>query len=224
MYEKILQKLKTQRGTNSQVSDKTLEIKAKTLESVIIDEDVLAKIDFTAEIESMQGNIGHVAKQVKEDTEKKAKVEKTPEQIENERVAAEKLANENKDKGISPELAALIKQNEEIMKTLSGIQGEKITTTRSESLNAVLKDAPPYYKDQILSSFKNMNFATDEDFNNYTELTKTNFTQFQQQAKESGLNTYSPTSDPKKPVDDGRTPELSMAQDILDAAEKNNKK
>ena len=218
METKILEKLKSQRGQNSQVSDKTLEIMAKRFSKYIDTDEKLEAEDFKEDIENVQGNIGHIAKQVKEDTEKKIKVEKTPEQLAAEKAAEELKAKENEKKGISPELAALMKQNEEIMKTLSGIQGEKITKTRVQSLNEALKDAPSYYKNQVLSGFENMSFKSDEDFNSYAELTKSNFTQFQQDAKEDGLNKYSPKGDPKKDNEDAElSPVFKAAMEAHDS-------
>ena len=45
MYEKILQKLKEQRGDTSNVSDRTLQDLAKTLEGFITTDDLLETMD-----------------------------------------------------------------------------------------------------------------------------------------------------------------------------------
>lgn len=222
MYEKILQKLKTQRGENSQVSDKTLEKMATRFSKYIDTEEKLNEEDFTEDIENVQGNIGHVAKKVKEDAEKEFKtVEKTPEQIEAERLAKEK---ENKEKGISPELAALMDQNKKIMETLSNMQGEKITTTRTQKMSELLKDAPEYYSKQILETFKNTTFSDEEAFSSYLGASKTNLEAFNQQLKEGALNTQSPSVNISKPNEDGQTQVLADAAKTVEKANKEKEK
>jgi len=212
MYEKILEKLKLQRGQNLQVSDKTLEKMAKRFSKYIDTEEKLKEEDFTEDIENLQGNIGHIAKQVKEDTEKNfKKVEKTPAEIETERLAKIEKEKEDEKKGISPEVSALMEQNKQIMETLSSMNGEKIATTRSEKLGVILKDAMPEYKNQILSGFKHMNFENDEAFNSYFESTKTNFAAFEQKDKEQGLNTAIPNPDVKQPEKEELNPTFAKA-------------
>jgi len=210
MYEKILQKLKEQRGQNSQVSDKTLESMAKTWGNVIKDDETLGNIDFTEQISSLQGNIGHIAKQVKEDTEK---IFKKPESAQ----PAPK-PNEPKPEDMPEWAKALLDQNKQNAELLAKMQGEKITTDRIDEINTILKDAPKVYKDQVLlSRFDNMN---DDDFLSFKETTKTNFEGFQQMAKEQGLSFATPTPNVNKPKDDGRTPELANAAKIIADAKK----
>lgn len=228
MEAKILEKLKRQRGKNLQVTDLTLIAKAKTLASIITDDEILAKIDFISEIESMQGNIGHVAKTVKEETEKLLKVEKTPEQIaadllaEKTRKEAEEKAN--KEKGISPELAAVMEQNKEIMETLKVMSGEKITKTRSELLNNVLADAPEALKAQTLANFKQMNFADDAAFETFKEATKTNVDSMVQFGKEQGVNFGAPKPEVRKPEADNLNPVMKAAFDAQDVIRKSEAK
>jgi len=212
MYEKILQKLKEQRGQNSQVSDKTLESMAKTWGNVIKDDETLGNIDFTEQISSLQGNIGHIAKQVKEDTEK---IFKKPESAQ----PAPK-PNEPKPEDMPEWAKALLDQNKQNAELLAKMQGEKITTTRSQQLETILKDAPNAYKEQVLNSFQKMQFSDDNDFNSYVDTTKTNFEGFQQMAKEQGLSFSTPTPNVHKPKDDGRTPELASASKIIADAKK----
>lgn len=223
MQEKILAKLKEQRGQNSQVSDKTLEAMAKTWSNVIKDDETLNGIDFTDQISSFQGNIGHIAKQVKEDTEKAYKqVVKTPEQIPSEEAEKKRIEEDNKSKGISPELAALMEQNKQIMETLSRIQGEKITTTRSQKLESILKDAPKAYKDQVIGSFSKMNFDDDSDFEGFINTTKTNFEGFQQMAKEQGISFVTPTAVTKKQEGEQLNPVFKAALEAKAEADKAN--
>ena len=224
MYEKILQKLKTQRGQNLQVSDKTLEAKAKSLEVLITDDDILAKADFTSEIESMQGNIGHVAKQVKEDTEKTLKkVDKTPAEIEAERLAKETKEKEDKEKGISPEVSSLIEQNKKILETLASMQGEKITTSRADILNQKLKDTPLIFKDATLNGFNRMKFNSDEEFSEYISEIEILAKNAIQVGKESNLNTSTPDITVKKPEDTKLNPVFGKAVEAFDNQESKKK-
>lgn len=220
MQEKILAKLKEQRGENSQVSDKTLESMAKTWANVVKDDETLGNIDFTEQISSLQGNIGHIAKQVKDDAEKNYQGFKSPEQLKKEAEEAERLKNKGGGKEISPEVQALIDQNKQIMETLGAMKSEKITTSRTGELETILKDAPKAYKDQILLSFDKMQFESDEDFGSFKETTKTNFSNFQQMAKEQGVVFNSPALNVQKPIDNGQTPELAKASQMVSESKK----
>lgn len=199
MYEKILQKLKSQRGSNNQVTNKTLEAKAKTLESLITTDEILATVDFTDEIASMQGNIGHIASEaVKNAGTEAEKLQAKKAQEEADKLAAEKLASATPGAEEIPEWAKLIiEQSKKTAETLSALQGEKITTTRSEKLNEILKEAPKAFKDQVVSNFNQMQFADDDAFNAFTETTKTNFDGFKQLASEQGLSFSTPSLDVK---------------------------
>lgn len=206
MYDEILEKLKEQRGENSQVSDITLGKMAKRFSKYITTAEDLEKEDFTEDIENVQGNIGHIAKQVKEDTEKNLKVNKPKDLVIKQE---EKKENES----MSPEVAALLKQNEQILKELSGIKGEKITETRVDSLNQLLENAPDYYKSQVISGFQNMKFETNEDFDAFKDVTKGNFDKFVQSAKEDGLNKYMPESKAQKQEGEDLNPTFKKALD-----------
>lgn len=198
MYEKILQKLKSQRGSNNQVTDKTLEAKAKTLESLITTDEILATVDFTDEIASMQGNIGHIASEaVKNAGTEAEKLQAKKAQEEADKLAAEKLALTHKGEEAPEWAKAIIEQNKKNAETLAALQGEKITTTRSEKLNEILKEAPKAFKDQVISNFNQMQFADDDAFNAFTETTKTNFDGFKQLASEQGLSFSTPSLDVK---------------------------
>ena len=181
----------------------------------------MKKIDITEQNKILKGNISHIAKQVKEDTEKNLKsVAKTPEQIEAEILTKEQKEKENKEKGISPELAALMEQNKQIMETLSNIQGEKITKTRAEKIDEILKDSHPDYKKQVLSGFNRMKFENDDDFDSYLNETKTNFESFKQFAKEQGLNTFSPKPEIKKEDKEELNPVFAKAMKAHDEQQK----
>lgn len=222
MFEKIKLQLLSNKGTNS-VSTRTLEEQAQLLSSVITTDEQLTVFDFKKYVETLGGNISHdVAEQArlaKEELEKKYKGIKTPEQIAAEK-AAEEAAKKAKDeadkaKGISPEMAALMEQQKQMMDMISKMQGEKITTTRSQELNELLKDAPKAYKDSVLAGFSKAQFADDDDFNAFKETQKVNYEGFQQMAKESGITFPTSSAAVKKPVDDGRDSTLASASKLI---------
>lgn len=214
MFEKILQKLKTQRGTTSNVSDRSLEDLARSLESIITTDEILAVADLSKAITSIDGNINHYTAEQIKGLEKKSET-KPPEQIakelEDQRLAKEAKEKENKEKGISPEMAQLMENQKNMMEMMAKMQGEKITNTRSDVLNSILKDAPDFYKNQIITGFNQMTFKDDEAFQAFTESTKTNFEAFQQSAKEQGLNITTPKADVQKPEVDEVNPVMKAA-------------
>ena len=101
---------------------------------------------------------------------------------------------------------------------------EKITTTRSQELNELLKDAPKAYRDSVFAGFQKAQFADDDDFNAFKETQKVNYEGFQQMAKESGITFPTSSAAVRKPVDDGRDSTLaSAAKLIADAKAKETK-
>ena len=78
MYEKILQKLKTQRGTTSNVSDRSLEDMAKSYELIIKDDEALNALDFTKIIQSLDGNISKIAADAAKKAKDEAEAQKKP--------------------------------------------------------------------------------------------------------------------------------------------------
>ena len=205
MYEKILQKLKSQRGSNNQVSDKTLEVKAKTLETLITTDEILETIDFTSEIESMQGNIGHIASEA----------------VKNIKPAEEKKEEKKEVKETTdPVIAQLLEQNKLIMEQLQGINIEKATQQRQTLLLEKIKDTPLIFKQATEKAFKRMSFATDEDFNEFLTETEASAKEAIQTGLESGLKFSTPPRDVNKPDPDGVTPEMQKAiKDITDKKE-----
>lgn len=183
MREKILSKLKDQRGKNLQITDKTLEAKADVLSSIITDDEMLAKVDFTSELESMQGNIGYIAKGAVEDF--KSKLPEPPKQQD---LKPQDPKPNTDTKSDMPEWAkAMIDELKETKNELANIKGEKITSSRSEKLTSILKDAPESYKKQVLKSFSKMNFENDEDFAEYVTETENNLKEHNQMLVEQGL-------------------------------------
>jgi len=217
MYEKILEKLKKQREESSNVTDRSLEDLARSLETVITTDDILTVADLTNAIKSIDGNINHyTATQVKaietknqEDAVKKAQ-EEAAKKAEDERLA--KLKTDPKNVDIAAIIAESIKSAvEPLTNQISELKGDKIATSRSEKVNKLLKDAPDYYKNQITEGFKNLSFENDDTFNTYLGSTKTNLETFQQKAKEQGLNTAIPNPDVKQPEKEELNPTFAKA-------------
>ncbi|MDP3561721.1 MAG: hypothetical protein Q8R83_06060 [Legionellaceae bacterium] len=56
---------------------------------------------------------------------------------------------------------------------IAKLQGDKVTTSRREALEAKLKDAPESFRNAELRRFARMKFETDEEFNEYLTETET---------------------------------------------------
>lgn len=225
MYEKILQKLKDQRGSNNQVTDKTLEVKAKTLEKIITSEEILATVDFTDEITSMQGNIGFIAsdavKNAATEAEKKAAEAQTEAQ---KKEAAKKAAEEAEKKGDKPDMAKLISDAlNPIVEEINGLKKQKALQTRQELLNEKIKDTPLIFKNTTLSNFKRMNFETDDEFNEYISETEQSAKEAIQIGNESGLKFATPSKEVHKPDPDAVSPEMEKAIDEITTKKEENK-
>lgn len=234
MYEKILQKLKEQRGQTSSISDRSLEDLAKSLTLIISTEEILGKTDFTGAIRSLEGNISHyTAEQVrkaKEDAEKADKVKKDAELAE----AAKKKKEEEDAKKVGdvPEYVkvlmeqtkAIMEQNKLFGAELSALKTDKVVSSRAERLKKSLEGIPPYVANPILSAFNKTTFNSDEDFDGYLKEVEKNKGEFEQAAKEQGLNTYSPATPPKKSEETGESPLIADARKmVLEQKEKENK-
>lgn len=242
MYEKILLKLKEQRGTTSNVTDRSLEDLAKSLVSIITTDDILALTDLSAAIASIDGNINHYTSEAV----KKAKAEEEKEKAKKVEEAAAKKAEEAKRKKAAgskneeiPEYAQalmdqnklILEQNQTFADNLNALKQEKETSKRGEQLSKVLNGLPEYLVNPIKESFKTASFKDEEAFSTYLQQVEKSGKTFEQQAKEQGLNTDTPTIVVKKPVDNGETKELSAAREMVnkhkkekeDATNSNNK-
>lgn len=222
MYEKILEKLKAQRGTTSNVSDRSLEDLAKSLETIVTTDEILEVADLTNAIKSIDGNINYyTAEQVKA-IEKKSQ-EEAAKKVKEEIEAKAKKAGEEmkKNEDVPQYVKDLLEQNKTITETLAGLKGEKIAKTREEKMSEILKEAPGYYKDQVIESFKNTSFENDDSFTAYLEKSKTNFDSFKQQAKEQGLNTFAPKTETKKEEKEQLNPVFEQAMKAHDEMNKN---
>ena len=206
MLEKILTKLKLQRGQTSNVSDRTLADLAKSLETIITTDALLEAMDLTASIESFNGNINHyTADAFKKDAEAKEAKKIAEQKALDEKKAADLLAaaTNQQAQGTTTSdpnaelIKTLLEQNKQIMSTLTGLQGEKVTSTRVTQLDAALKGLPDYIAKPIKSTFKD-NFENDEAFSAYLTTVSDSRKQFEQAANEQGLNTSTPP--PAKPA------------------------
>jgi len=223
MYEKILQKLKTQRGENSSVTDKSLEDLARTLEKVITTEEALESADFTPAIKSIDGNINKKAS----DAVKTAQQKADEEAAEKKRLADEEAEKRRKEKEVDDngEIPAwaktLMKQNEALQEQNKKLQtqfdrrsAEEIKADRLNLIKGKLKDLPEYYTTPIVSGFDSMQFENEDAFNSYLERVGKSGEEFAQQAKEHGL----PSSTPKpaqQPDKTGQTGELKDAMKMV---------
>jgi hypothetical protein len=224
MFEKILQKLKEQRGTNSSVSDRSLEDLAKSWVPFITTEEVLGTVDFTPMIKTIEGNINHnsaeAAKKAAEDAKKLGLSKK--EQDEAAKKAAEDAEKAKNQGGTgSDEPPAWAKK---IMDDISSLKTEKLTGSRIEKLNASLKDVPKWFSNPILSGFQNTSFENEEAFDAYLKNIETNRDAFQLAAKEQGLNTTLPLNSVKLPKEDGQTPLIADAREIVNKAKEKQQK
>lgn len=219
MYDKILEKLKSQRGTTSNVSDRSLEDMARSLETLVTDDTILEKANFTKAIESFDGNLNnYTAKQV--EAAKKKAIEDSKKSAEDlaKEEAAKKAAKEKAEKDgdkTDPAITALLEQNKVIMEQLQGIKNEKETQSRSDLLQAEIKETPLMFKQATEKAFNRMNFETDEAFTEYLTEIKTSAVEAIQIGKESGLAFTTPTKDVHKPNPDEVSPEMEKAIEKL---------
>lgn len=235
MYEKILQKLKVQRGQTSYVSDRSLEDLAKSLVKIITTDELLAQADLTEAIKSIDGNINaYTAEQVKkmQDAAKKAAEDEAKKKADEE--AAKKKAEKDKEKNkdvpeyiqaLMEQTKQIMTQNETLAKEVLALKSEKTSNTRAEQVKKVLEGLPAFVANPIIAGFQKTNFSTEDDFTAYVKELEKNKTDFIQAAKEQGLNNFSPIVDVQKPVETGETPVMADARKlILEQREKQQKK
>ena len=201
MYEKILQKQQEQRGTTSNVSDRSLEDLAKSLIPVITTDDILTVVDLTPAIASFDGNINHytseVIKKAKEEADVKEKAKKAAELVAKK---AEEKAKKDKKEGIVPKTdeppewaQTMMEQNKKFGEDLTALKNEKVTSKRSDRLNKILKELPEYLANPIKNSFKMASFENEGAFDTYLQSVEKDSEAFGQAAKKQGLNINTPT-------------------------------
>ena len=154
MFEKILQKLKAQRGETSNVSDRSLEDLARSLEPVITTDEILEKMDLSASIKSLDGNINHYTAEAVKTAKKKEDEEAAKKKKEEEDRAKQKSQQTNQE-DIPDWAKKLMEQNEQVTNTLASLQTEKATSTRREKLKKSFtdkdgKELPEFYTIPIL--------------------------------------------------------------------------
>ena len=199
MYEKILQKLKLQRGTTSNVSDRSLEDLAKALETLIIDDASLEKADLTNAIKSIDGNISNYTAEAVKNIKKEEPVKNTD---------PVKAPEQKKEEPQNEELKTLMDAVKQLSEKLGAIEGEKATLTRKEKLSEKLKETPTLFKAAVLKSFERQTFKDDQDFDNYlVEIEEQSKTAIQE-GKEKGLAFGSPGANVHKPDSEGVSPEM----------------
>lgn len=84
-----------------------------------------------------------------------------------------------------------IEQNKSIAQQLAELKTEKISSTRKQTLEATLEDAPPLFKKTVLKHFDPARFETDEDFNAYLEEIKTDAEEAAQELSNKSLGSQS---------------------------------
>jgi hypothetical protein len=237
MYERILQKLKEQRKQNSNVSDRSLADLAKSLESIILTEEILSKIDLSKAIESIDGNIRGIAADEVKKTKSEVEAAKKAADDEEKRKKAEtekakKMAGVKDESEIPEYVKAIMEQNKLILDShakisadLGTLRNEKISSTRAEKLNKILDGAPSYLANPIKSSFQMAKFETDDEFDTYLSGIETEKANFIQQAKVNGLNTTTPGIDVKKPDPENELPPIfKKAFESINVEQKQDKK
>lgn len=201
MLEKILQKLKAQRGTTSVISDKSLEDIAKSLVAIIITDDILNVFDFAPVLTSLDGNVNsYTAEAVK-----KAKEAIKPEE---KKAPIEPIKEPEKAEDTPAWAKALLEQNKVLVGEINVLKGDKVVKTRTEKLDAILKETPDIYRNTVLKSFNRANFTDEEDFNNYLTEIKEESKTVIQEGREKGLAFSAPSATITKPDPDGISPEM----------------
>lgn len=213
MYEKILQKLKAQRGTTSAISDKSLEDMAKSLVALITTDEILNVFDFTPVLTSLDGNVNsYTAEAVK-----KAKEAIKPQDKKDPIIEPIKEPEKKDD---TPEwMKPLVAQISNLVGEINVLKGDKITKTRTEKLEAILKDTPDIYRNTVLKSFNRAAFKDDEDFENYLKEVQEESKTVIQEGREKGLAFSAPSTTITKPDPDGVSPE--MEKTIKEITQKN---
>jgi hypothetical protein len=201
MLEKILQKLKAQRGTTSVISDKSLEDIAKSLVAIITTDEILNVFDFAPVLTSLDGNVNsYTAEAVK-----KAKDAIKPEE---KKAPIEPIKEPEKADDTPAWAKALLEQNKILVGEINVLKGDKVVKTRTEKLDAILKETPDIYRNTVLKSFNRANFTDEEDFNNYLTEIKEESKTVIQEGREKGLAFSAPSATITKPDPDGISPEM----------------
>jgi hypothetical protein len=219
MLEKILQKMKSQRGKTSNVTDRSLQDLAKTYESFITTDEQLETADFSPAIASLDGNINkYTADAVtKEKADRQKAIDEAVAKAKGTTPTTEEKKPEEGQE--TPEwVQALIDKTKKLEESLNSLQGERTATVRQQQLQEVLKGTPDYFQKPIVTGVTRLQFNTEEEFTEYIETVKQTRTDFEQAAKEQGLNTAAPGTDRKPTGNNGQTDALATARELANKA------
>lgn len=222
MKEKILEKLKKQRGQNSQITDKSLEDLTSTLSIYITTDDLLENADFSETINSLQSNINHV---VAESVKKvQAKQKEDPEKQKKEKPLGTSATEKPDD--IPTWVNDLVEKVTNLSAQVNTLSSEKLNASRLDRFSKKLTGFPKYQTNLMTQAFNNMKFENDEDFETYLTSLDANLKDVKQAMEENGVVFNTPsTTDVSVPENDlGTTPEIKGAFDILDKAAQKNQK
>jgi hypothetical protein len=188
MKEKILAALKTKYSSKG-FSAKTLESVADYLAATVSDEN---------NIDTAVTGVEPLLSVFQSETDSRvnaavAKAKTDTQQQNNPPAGANQgngTQNSNANQDVPSWAKQLIDANEHLQKSLAALQGERITTTRQQTLNEKLKEAPEPYRNKILKDFKRMQFNSDEDFNSYLEETEMDAKEAVQKLVDDGLGNF----------------------------------
>ena len=216
MFEKILQALKEKRGTTSNVSDRTLEDLAHSYESVITTDEILATVDFTKAIATIDGNINKYTADAVQKVKDEEAVKKAAEEA-GKKKGTQQPGPPIYEKVEDERIKALEAQNAKLIEQFSSIEADKLREKRTDRISAILKSTPDFYKKDKLASFQRTSFKDEDDFETYATEVEDSRKAFEQSAKEQGLNNFVPGG-ANIPRTDGQTPTLASAREILNAS------
>ncbi len=97
--------------------------------------------------------------------------------------------------GSSDDLAQIIQRSVDtamkpLQEKIQSLEQGKTLTTRRQTLEGKLKEAPKAFKNTILKSFEKMQFESDEDFETFVSETESDLKEFSQEAANSGLGGF----------------------------------
>jgi len=183
------------------ISDKSLEDIAKSLVAIITTDEILNVFDFAPVLTSLDGNVNsYTAEAVK-----KAKEAIKPEE---KKAPIEPIKEPEKAEDTPAWAKALLEQNKVLVGEINVLKGDKVVKTRTEKLDAILKETPDIYRNTVLKSFNRANFTDEEDFNNYLTEIKEESKTVIQEGREKGLAFSAPSATITKPDLDGVSPEM----------------
>ncbi|MCX6222477.1 MAG: hypothetical protein NTZ69_16010 [Bacteroidia bacterium] len=152
-------------------SDQAIEAVAGFLSATVTEE---------AGIDAAVAGVEGLLKAVQSDTDK-ARAEKVKLEAKLAELEGKRKPDDDPEKKPTPPTdeppawaKSLIDQNKELAKKLSLIEGEKITTSRKQLLEAAFpENTPAKYREQTIKGLERQKFETDEDFTAFVNDVKT---------------------------------------------------